>query len=303
MRGPGTLPLPLVTLYASHIAFRIHPALCATGPGYGNPRIKTCVGASQTNYHRVIWLGFVRAAYEGRSDITRFAGNEHEFITSPPVTEVTTSEFRRFPTILRVSGGVQFRHLVEHLLEMTQVGSLQSPCVQFATQLPNVEPKSELRDSSSEEEEEEESEEHSESDEVEYSDREDSEDRAGSSRESESGSEEGDSTSGEDDQVEGSATAVDAVLQTYELLHLILAEVPLKHRTSIRRVSKTWQAAVVKIGYTLQPVAHNQWDVPLYSASKTLMANDANLLITCYQGSNRITGLTTYGSISSHAIP
>jgi hypothetical protein len=158
-----------------------------------------------------------------------------------------------------------------------------------------VEPKSELRDSSSEEEEEEESEEHSESDEVEYSDREDSEDRAGSSRESESGSEEGDSTSGEDDQVEGSATAVDAVLQTYELLHLILAEVPLKHRTSIRRVSKTWQAAVVKIGYTLQPVAHNQWDVPLYSASKTLMANDANLLITCYQGSNRITGLTTYG--------
>jgi hypothetical protein len=283
-QGPcGPCRCPSSPLYASHITFRIHPAFYATRPGYGDLHVTTCVGASQTNYHRRICLGFVRAEFGGRSDIARFAKNEQEFITSPPVTEVTTAEMWRFPTILRVSGGVQFRHLVEHLLEVTQVGSMKSACLQFATQLPNVEPKSEPRDCSSEEEDEEESEEHSESDEVEYSDREDSEDRAGSSRESESGSEEGDSTSGEDDQVEGSSSAMDAVMQTNELLHLIVGQVPLEYRNSIRRVVKAWQAAVVKKGYVLQPVAHNLYDQPLYSVSKMLVANDSHPMISCYQ--------------------
>jgi hypothetical protein len=283
--GQGPCLCPSSPLYASHIAFRIHTALYATGPGYGDPSIKTCVGASQTNYYRIIWLGFVRAAFEGGSDIARFAGNEHEFITSPPVTEVTTSEFRRCSTILRASGGVQFRYLVEHLLEVTQVGSMHPACVRFATQLPNVEPKSELRDSSSEEEDEDESEEHSESDEVEDSDREDSEDGAGSSSDSENGSEEGDSTSGEKDRVEGSNAAMDAVMQTSELFHLIIGEVPVEHRTSIRRVAKAWQAAVVKIGHALQPVAYNEQYQPLYSVSKTFVVNMSNPVIHCYRNS------------------
>jgi hypothetical protein len=107
--------------------------------------------------------------------------------------------------------------------------------------------------------------------------------REESSSDSDSSSEEGDTESGEDDQVEGSATAVDAVLQTYELLHLIIGEVPLKHRTSIRRVAKAWKAAVAKIGYTLQPVAQDRTNVPIYSSSQTLVTNDANLLINCLQ--------------------
>lgn len=283
--GQGPCCCPLSPLYASHIAFRIHPALYATGLGYGDLRVKTCVGASHTDYHRLIWLERVRAGFGGGSDIARFAGNEQEFITSPPVTEVTTSELWRHPTILRVSGGVQFRHWVEHLLKVTQVGSMQFACVKFATQLPNVEPKSELRDYSSEEEDEEESDEHSESDEVEDSDGEDSEHGAGSSSDSESGSEKGDSTSGENDQVEGSSAVMDAVMQTNKLLHLIIGEVPVEHRTSIRRVAKAWQAAVVKIGHALQPVAYNEQNQPLYSVSKTFAVNDSNPAITCYRNS------------------
>jgi hypothetical protein len=151
---------------------------------------------------------------------------------------------------------------------------MYSACVRFATQLPNVEPKSELRDSSSEEEDEEGSEEHSESDEVEYSDREESEDGAGSSSDSENGSEEGDSTSGEKDRVEG--------------------QVSLEYTNSIRRVAKAWQAAVVKKGYVLQPVAHNLYDQPLYSVSKMLVANDSHPMISCYQKWCSA-GFTVYG--------
>jgi hypothetical protein len=52
--------------------------------------------------------------------------------------------------------------------------------------------------------------------------------------------------------------ATTAVLDTNELLHMIIAEVPLKYRCSLRRVSKIWQAAVTKIGFTLEPVSHQQ---------------------------------------------
>lgn len=49
-----------------------------------------------------------------------------------------------------------------------------------------------------------------------------------------------------------------AVLDTNELLHMIIAEVPHKYRCSLRRVSKTWKAAVMKIGFTLERVSHQQ---------------------------------------------
>jgi hypothetical protein len=70
--------------------------------------------------------------------------------------------------------------------------------------------------------------------------------------------------------------AVAAVLQTNELLHLIIAEVPREYRTSIRRVSKTWKLAVEKIGYAFQPLGHALSDIyarrgsssPLYPAHK-----------------------------------
>jgi hypothetical protein len=51
--------------------------------------------------------------------------------------------------------------------------------------------------------------------------------------------------------------ATTAVLDTNELLHMIIAEVPLQHRTSLLQISKTWNAAVIKIGYTLQPSGYH----------------------------------------------
>jgi hypothetical protein len=47
--------------------------------------------------------------------------------------------------------------------------------------------------------------------------------------------------------------AMAAVLQTKEFLHLIISEVPRELRTSLRRVSKAWQAAVEKIGHAFEP--------------------------------------------------
>lgn len=48
--------------------------------------------------------------------------------------------------------------------------------------------------------------------------------------------------------------AATAVLETNELLHLVISEVPRENRTSLRRISKSWNAAVVKIGYAFEPI-------------------------------------------------
>jgi hypothetical protein len=50
--------------------------------------------------------------------------------------------------------------------------------------------------------------------------------------------------------------AAETVLGILELLLLIIAEVPLDHRTSLRRVSKTWEAAVNKVGHMLEPLGY-----------------------------------------------
>jgi hypothetical protein len=47
--------------------------------------------------------------------------------------------------------------------------------------------------------------------------------------------------------------ATTAVLDTNELLNLIISAVPREYRTSLRRVSKNWQAAVLKIGHVMEP--------------------------------------------------
>jgi hypothetical protein len=51
--------------------------------------------------------------------------------------------------------------------------------------------------------------------------------------------------------------ATTAVLDTNELLHLIISAVTREHRTSLRRVSKNWQAAVLNIGHVFEPIYHN----------------------------------------------
>jgi hypothetical protein len=69
------------------------------------------------------------------------------------------------------------------------------------------------------------------------------------------------------------------VLDTNELLHLIISAVPREHRTSLRRVSKNWQVAVLKIGHVMEPFDYDwyffddQIDVsngPFYSLEKDL---------------------------------
>jgi hypothetical protein len=76
--------------------------------------------------------------------------------------------------------------------------------------------------------------------------------------------------------------AAETVLGIPELQFLIVAEVPLDCRTSIRRVSKTWEAAVNKVGHTLEPLGYgtitsfegvdadllNLHCVPIYSATE-----------------------------------
>lgn len=58
--------------------------------------------------------------------------------------------------------------------------------------------------------------------------------------------------------------AVSAVLGITELLLLIISAVPFGNRISLRRVSKTWHAAVSKVGYTLEPVDYGG-SIPKYS--------------------------------------
>jgi hypothetical protein len=58
-------------------------------------------------------------------------------------------------------------------------------------------------------------------------------------------------------QQQQSFEATTAAMDTNELLHMIIAEVPLEYRTAIRGVSKTWKAAVTKVGYTLDPIGYD----------------------------------------------
>lgn len=55
--------------------------------------------------------------------------------------------------------------------------------------------------------------------------------------------------------------AAEAVLGIPELLLLIISEVPLNNRTSLRSVSKTWQAAVDRIGHVLEPAGYGCWGI------------------------------------------
>jgi hypothetical protein len=52
--------------------------------------------------------------------------------------------------------------------------------------------------------------------------------------------------------------AVSAVFGVTELLLLIVSAVPLEERTWIRRVSKSWQAAIERVGHALEPIGYHQ---------------------------------------------
>jgi hypothetical protein len=272
---------PLSPLHPCHMGFRFHPALTE---GEHHPTwIYIDRGGEKKLHYGIFWT-------MNRIDFSRWAGLEREFVVSPPVTELVSwsKEFRQAMT--QVLGGIRFEDLMDHINKVEG-----SPRIDlfFATPDPrsyDTEPES----GTSESEDEEGSDAGGESDEVACSKEEDAEDGASRSSDPDSSSEEGDSKSSENAETEGSSAAVDAVLQTNELLHLIVGEVPLEYRTSIRRVSKAWQATVVKIGHVLQPVAHNRYNQPLYSVSKMLVANGSHPMISCYQ-KWCTAGFTVYG--------
>ena len=90
--------------------------------------------------------------------------------------------------------------------------------------------------------------------------------------------------------------AATAALDTNELLHLIIAEVPREDRTSLRRVSKTWQAAIEKLGHALDPVEdgfdgfRQRPELPvyylfgetMYERGKQLKCNESYPVIDCW---------------------
>jgi len=63
-----------------------------------------------------------------------------------------------------------------------------------------------------------------------------------------------------------------AVLDTNELLHLIIDAVPTEHRTPLLRVSKAWRAAILRLGHVLKSAGYEfglqpgEWrpGLPLY---------------------------------------
>jgi hypothetical protein len=98
--------------------------------------------------------------------------------------------------------------------------------------------------------------------------------------------------------------ATTAVLDTNELLHMIIAEVPLKYRPSIRGVSTIWQAAVTKVGYTLEPSVYQPPNLRVPTASTM---NFQNFLTPQFQfplGRKRFNqaGLPDLPMVSSDAI-
>jgi hypothetical protein len=62
---------------------------------------------------------------------------------------------------------------------------------------------------------------------------------------------------------------------------MIISEVPREFRTSMRRVSKNWQAAVVKLGFAVEPIDHEAANrtrycvTPLYPPELTFQPNPA----------------------------
>jgi hypothetical protein len=74
-----------------------------------------------------------------------------------------------------------------------------------------------------------------------------------------------------------------AVLDTNELLHMIIAEVLLEYRPAIRVVSTIWKAAVTKVGYTIETSGYRKigysdsYDraIPMVSSTATIDVNPA----------------------------
>ena len=85
------------------------------------------------------------------------------------------------------------------------------------------------------------------------------------------GSEKDDVKAGEVEQ----AGALSTALQINELVHMIISEVPREHRTSTRRVSRNWNAAVTRIGHAFEPSEYEPsrseqaCDLPMYPPQMT----------------------------------
>ena len=83
--------------------------------------------------------------------------------------------------------------------------------------------------------------------------------------------------------------AATAALDTNELLHLIIAEVPREYRTQLRRVSKAWKADVEKLGHVIEPLEDKEYknfhklssQSVYHLPEKRFVCNKSNPLIRC----------------------
>jgi hypothetical protein len=75
--------------------------------------------------------------------------------------------------------------------------------------------------------------------------------------------------------------ATTAVLDTNELLHLIISAIPREYRTSLRRVSKNWQAAVLKIGHVFEPFDYDWYfpDTDLSRSTGPIYSMEKNFIV------------------------
>lgn len=67
-----------------------------------------------------------------------------------------------------------------------------------------------------------------------------------------------------------------AALNTNELLHHIFSQLPVEDRERARRVSKTWNAVITKVGYTISPAAtqaNNYDEYPIYPTRMNIRLN------------------------------
>lgn len=71
-----------------------------------------------------------------------------------------------------------------------------------------------------------------------------------------------------------------AVLNTNERLHHVLLQLPVEDRERVRRVSKTWNAVITKVGYTISPAAIHANDYDEYPIYPTRMNIRLNPIIT-----------------------
>lgn len=261
---PQSRPLPL---YTSHLTFRLNPLLFDD-----QVALYTYTGELATERriecHRLRVLPLTSAV-----DLSE---NEYQFATDPPLTELRIPDhWAKDDTTFRVNGGIRLKNLMRYL-QASPSGKQSSCCAMFGgpKKVASTGDSSEGSDASEPDHDSEEGSDDEPEDKP--GGHEPDEPAESSAPDGSSENDDGEAgEAGEDNQLGSSSQ----VLQTHELLHMIISEVPREERTSIRCVSKNWQAAVTRLGYAFEPSEYEPsttdqvCDLPMYSPQMTFKHN------------------------------